>query len=193
MGDVPEDKVDEFKKNFPAFYKGVRKGTKGCNYYGFARCGNKFFCHESYKDGESALQHLEDVGEAFGKAIEIAGGPPKVLLMGPKAELDKCKEKFDAFNTEYWETDERAVWFGTKGGKSGKPDTHINICPTFDVPAGKMDAFKAKFDDFMSATKSGTKECLYYGFCISGNKVFCREGYKSSRGCLQHLKDVAEE
>ncbi|XP_023342249.1 uncharacterized protein LOC111711979 isoform X3 [Eurytemora carolleeae] len=40
--------------------------------------------------------------------------------------------------------------------------------------------------------KSGTDECLYYGFAVCGNRVLCREGYKSATGVLAHGKEVKE-
>merc|ERR1719409_891252 len=70
------------------------------------------------------------------------------------------------------------------------PDTHVTIVPYFTVPEGKMDEFKHGFNAFYEGTRAGTKECLYYGFAICGNKVFCREGYKSADGVLAHLGDV---
>lgn len=55
-----------------------------------------------------------------------------------------------------------------------------------------MEEFKAGFPKFYAGTKAGTTECLYYGFCVHENKVFCREGYKSAAGVLAHLGDVKE-
>jgi len=69
-------------------------------------------------------------------------------------------------------------------------DTHVTIVPYFTVPDGKMEEFKANFPTFYANTKAGTTECLYYGFTIHGNKVFCREGYKSAAGALAHIDDV---
>jgi len=69
-------------------------------------------------------------------------------------------------------------------------DSHVTVVPYFTVPDGKMAEFKAGFADFYKATKAGTKECLYYGFQVCENKVFCREGYKSADGVLAHLGDV---
>jgi len=62
--------------------------------------------------------------------------------------------------------------------------TQVTLHPTFTVPDGKMDDFKAGFGDFYKFTKKGTKSCLYYGFAVSGNKVFCRESYKDAAACL---------
>jgi len=76
------------------------------------------------------------------------------------------------------------------------PDTHVTIVPYFTVPEGKMEDFKAGFADFYKHTKEGTGasgECLYYGFAQEGNKIFCREGYKSAAGVLAHLGEVKAE
>ena len=76
------------------------------------------------------------------------------------------------------------------------PDSHVTIVPYFTVPEGKMDEFKAGFADFYKHTKEGTGasgECLYYGFAQEGNKIFCREGYRSAAGVLAHLGEVKAE
>merc|ERR1739848_463157 len=90
--------------------------------------------------------------------------------------------------TVFWETDEGSMWFSQDDASSA--DTHVSIVPYFTVPDGKMDEFKAGFPDFYKGTKAGTKDCLYYGFCVSGNQVFCREGYKNAEAVKAHLGDV---
>ena len=42
---------------------------------------------------------------------------------------------------------------------------------------------------FVELTKS-EKDCLYYGFRFSGNKLHCREGYTDGDGALAHLDNV---
>ena len=83
-------------------------------------------------------------------------------------------------------------FFGQKASAKPEPtaDTHVTIVPYFTVPEGKMDEFKRGFAAFYEGAKAGTDECLYYGFCVCGDKVFCREGYKSAAGVLAHLGDV---
>jgi len=71
-------------------------------------------------------------------------------------------------------------------------DEHVSIHPVFTVPEGKMEEFKAMFEKFHEKTKQGTKETIFYGFAICGNKVLCREHYVSADGVLQHLADVNE-
>ena len=45
-----------------------------------------------------------------------------------------------------------------------------------------MDEFQKNFGSFYEKVKAGTGgatgECLYYGFAVRENKVFCREGYR---------------
>ena len=80
--------------------------------------------------------------------------------------------------------------------RSLSTDTHCTIVPYFSVPDDKMDEFTSGFSNFYKHTREGTLasgECLYYGFAVEGNKVFCREGYKSAEGVLAHLGEVEEE
>merc|ERR1712224_378661 len=181
--------MDEFKAGFPDFYKGTKAGTKDCLYYGFCVSGNQVFCREGYKNAEGVLAHLGDVKAPLDKAVAMVGeGGLKLAVMGPPAELEKLKEPMGPLGTVFWETDEGSMWFGENDNPSS--DTHVTIVPYFTVPDGKMDEFKAGFPDFYKGTKAGTKDCLYYGFCVSGNQVFCREGYKNAEGVLAHLGDV---
>merc|ERR1711879_758840 len=106
--------------------------------------------------------------------------------MGPASELEKLKEPLGPLGTKFWELDSGSLWNGCASG----PDTHVSIMPYFTVPDGKVDQFKSAFEKFYSGTKAGTEECLYYGFAVHGNEVFCREGYKSAEGVLAHLGDV---
>jgi len=67
-------------------------------------------------------------------------------------------------------------------------DTHVSLAVIFNVPDGVE--FRSKFPEFYKAVKGGTKECLFYGFAVNGNKVLCREGYKSAAGVAEHGKEV---
>ena len=60
------------------------------------------------------------------------------------------------------------------------------------VLGGGVELLKASFKKFYTASKNGTKECLYYGFAVAGDKVWCREGYTGAQGVLDHLTDVKE-
>jgi len=70
-------------------------------------------------------------------------------------------------------------------------DTHLALAVIFDVPAGED--YKSYFPKFYAKVKAGTKETLYYGFATCGNKVLCREGYKSAQGLLAHSAEIKDE
>ena len=65
----------------------------------------------------------------------------------------------------------------------------ISIHPYFKVHPGELDAFKASLPKFVEATQREAK-CLYYGFTINGDEVFCRESYVDAEGVLTHLENV---
>merc|ERR1711862_550009 len=70
-------------------------------------------------------------------------------------------------------------------------DTHIALAVIFDVPEGQE--FKSFFPKFYAKVKTGTKDCIYYGFATCGNKVLCREGYKGAAGLMAHMGEVKED
>jgi len=124
-----------------------------------------------------------------------AGDPAVAASVADKANEDKPAE---ADNAEADKADEGADAEAGAGDEPAKAagDTHVTIVPYFTVPEGKMDEFKAGFPAFYEHTKAGTAasgKCLYYGFAIDGNKVFCREGYTNADGVLAHLGEVKEE
>lgn len=65
----------------------------------------------------------------------------------------------------------------------------VSLHPYFKVHAGKLDAFKASLPDFVAKTAMREKT-LFYGFTVSGDEVFCREGYADAEGVLAHLENV---
>jgi len=70
-------------------------------------------------------------------------------------------------------------------------DNHVALAVIFDVPDGEE--YKSYFPKFYAKVKSGTKDCIYYGFATCGNKVLCREGYKNAGGLLAHTAEVKDE
>jgi quinol monooxygenase YgiN len=187
---VPEARMDEFKSGFNTFYEGTKAGTEECLYYGFAVCGNNVFCREGYKSAEGVLAHLSDVKAPLDTALSIVGeGGLELAVMGPAAELEKLKGPLGPLGTKFWEIDGSSFWMNAIP-RTTPPDTHVTIVPYFTVPEGKMSEFQKGFNKFYENTKAGTNECLYYGFAVKDNQVFCREGYKSAEGVLKHLSDV---
>ena len=67
---------------------------------------------------------------------------------------------------------------------SDKMAAHVSIAPYFKVPDEKWAEFKSGFAPFYEKTRNGTMkngQCLYYGFAIHGNTIYCREGYKDAK------------
>lgn len=65
----------------------------------------------------------------------------------------------------------------------------VTLHPYFKVHPGKIEAFKGAFSAFVEKT-SNEENNLFYGFTVSGDQVFCREGYSSAEGVLAHLDNV---
>ena len=65
----------------------------------------------------------------------------------------------------------------------------VSLHPYFKAHAGKLDAAKAMLPRFVEKTATET-ENLFYSFSISGDEIFCREGYESANGLLAHLDSV---
>ena len=66
----------------------------------------------------------------------------------------------------------------------------VSLHPYFKAHAGKLDAAKAMLPRFVEKTATET-ENLFYSFSISGDEIFCREGYESANGLLAHLDNVS--
>ncbi len=68
-------------------------------------------------------------------------------------------------------------------------DKCLTIHPYFEINEGELDNLKSYCEKFIGLTKS-EKDCLYYRFSFSGNKVHCLEGYTDGGGALAHLDNV---
>ncbi len=71
------------------------------------------------------------------------------------------------------------------------PNSIVSIHPYFKPHEGKLEEFKAGFQEFIE--KTSTEEgCLYYDFSVSDDLVFCREAYVNGDAALAHLENVGE-
>merc|ERR1712215_597757 len=70
-------------------------------------------------------------------------------------------------------------------------DTHVSAAVIFDIQG--VPDFKSYYDKLYNLTKSGSANCLYYGFADCGAKAMCREGYADAVSLLSHSKEVAAE
>ena len=67
------------------------------------------------------------------------------------------------------------------------PSMISTICPTFTI--NDLDKAKPFMDQCVEATKS-EPGCLYYGWTICGDKLFCREAYVDGAAVTTHLQNA---
>ena len=183
---VPEGKTA--KDYTDKFYSASKAANKSV-YYGFATNGNRLLSRQGYQNAEDFFVYIKEVVKG-----KLSAGLEDVtfFVSGPKQELDKIRPKITRLPAEitFAELDGDNILLGSL--PESTLDTHVTALPEFTVPQGRMEEFKSVMKKFYSAAKKGTKECLYYGFAVAGDKVWCREGYMSADGVKQHLKDVKE-
>jgi len=164
------------------------KSEKGCIYYGWTVCGDKLYCREAYVDGAAVNEHLKNVGSCIGAIL--ADGICKldsIEIHGPAKELEVCKPGTKDLGTAYFEVDSGFTNINSATGSDFTPYSFVEIQPTFTV----LDKAKAKpiMADFVKKTKS-EGGCVYYGWTVSGDKLFCREAYVDGAAVNAHLKNV---
>merc|ERR1711970_346210 len=110
---VPAGRMEEFKAGFPKFYAATKNGpgASGILYYGFGVSGDSVYCREGFKDGDAAKQHGADIKGIVEEPMKAVGaGNIKLNVVGPKAELEKLKEKLAPRGAIFWELDSEALW-----------------------------------------------------------------------------------
>jgi quinol monooxygenase YgiN len=166
---------------------------KSCVYYGWTMDGDKLFCREAYLDAEGVLQHLENVGPCIEKIL--ASGVCKldsIEFHGPQADLDRLREKADALGAKCYATDSGFQRFEQTAQQApmtlGSTGAMCSIHPYFTI----VDKSKAKdiMEEFVTKTNS-EKGCIFYGWDLDGDNLFCREAYLDASAVLAHLENVS--
>ena len=92
--EVADGKLGEFRALCDKFV--AKTATEpGCVHYAFSFTGNEAHCREGYKDADSVLAHLQNVGPELGEALKIA----KIVRLevhAPASELEKLKGPMSA-------------------------------------------------------------------------------------------------
>jgi len=154
---------------------------------------------EGYKNADTLLAHAAEVGPELFELLSISGEACHIDIFGPEAEIEKLKEPLKEMNIpnlRYFTLDDHSRTFFKTAYEAALTDNHVTIAPYFTIPDGKMDEFQELFAPFAERVKAGTGcgsgECLYHGFVIHENTVFCREGYRNAQGALHHLKEAKD-
>merc|ERR1712232_174148 len=165
---------------------------KSCVYYGWTMDGDKLFCREAYLDADGVLAHLENVGPCIEKIL--SQGVCKldsIEFHGPQADLEKLREKAEALGATCYATDSGFQRFKQTSQQApmtlGSTDAMCTIHPYFTI----LDKSKAKpiMEEFVMKTDT-EKGCIYYGWDLDGDDLFCREAYLDASAVLAHLENV---
>lgn len=65
----------------------------------------------------------------------------------------------------------------------------VTINPYFKIHPGKLETVRAMLPVFVERS-SHEPACLFYGFTMRGDELFCQEAYKDAAGALAHLDNV---
>ncbi|MEN9359005.1 MAG: hypothetical protein RL095_540 [Verrucomicrobiota bacterium] len=93
---IHSGKIGEFKLICEKFVARTAS-EKDCLYYGFCFDGDLAFCREAYADGQSALAHIEHVGDIIQEALRISE-LERFEIHGPESELTRMRAPLAALN-----------------------------------------------------------------------------------------------
>jgi len=163
------------------------KSEPGVLYYGWTICGEKLFCRQTFVDGAAAAQHLKNELPILSPMLESGCiSVDSWDVMGAEADLAAAKKAGDGVGASYWEVWDS--WNHFKHASSVTPATQsfLTLQQTFKILDMKGAApLMAKC---LEVTKSEAG-CMYYGWAICGDKLFCREAYVSGDAVNAHVGD----
>jgi quinol monooxygenase YgiN len=166
------------------------KAEEGCLYYGWTLSEDKaeLRCREAYVDGNAASTHFDNALPIVGEFLEKGYAElMHIRLQGSAEHIADVKPKADPLGAAYYET-----WdsFQNAVKTDGPNDATANFCtvePTFTLHD------KAAAEPFMAEMVEATraeKGCVYYGWTICGNKLFCREAYVDGPAVVEHFRNA---
>lgn len=97
---VQSGKLEAFRAICEKFVATTQK-EPNCLYYGFSFYEDIVHCREGYKDAESALAHLENVGSLLEEALKISE-IARLEIHGPEAELAKMREPLAQLKPQFF-------------------------------------------------------------------------------------------
>ena len=97
---VTDENRQEFLDGCEAFVEAT-SSEPGCLYYGFSVSGNEIHCREGYRDAESLLAHLDNVGALLQEALKISE-LTRFEIHGPEAELEKLRDPLADLNPQFF-------------------------------------------------------------------------------------------
>ena len=170
------------------------RAEAGCLYYGWTikEDGSKLFCRETYVDGAAAGEHLSCVAKsgALGEALEKGYiALDNIDLMGTESDIADAKKvpEFEGFGLGSWKVWDSFQNFKQTSSEEASTADFYTIQPTFTIKdLAKAEPFMKKCVD-LTRTEAG---CMYYGWTIQGDKLFCREAYVDAKAVQAHLENI---
>ena len=170
------------------------RAEAGCLYYGWTikEDGSKLFCRETYVDGAAAGHHLSCVAKsgALGEALEKGYiALDNIDLMGTESDIADAKKvpEFEGFGLGSWTVWDSFQNFKQTSAEEASTADFFTIQPTFTIKdLKKAEPFMKKCVDLTRNEKG----CMYYGWTIQGDKLFCREAYVDAAAVQAHLDNI---
>jgi hypothetical protein len=98
--EVPEIFMDTLKAECVKLVEMASK-EPGCLYYGFSFNGNTAHCREGYVDGDAALAHAANFGEALGELLKHVK-MVRLEIHGTETELAKLRAPLAPFSPQFF-------------------------------------------------------------------------------------------
>ena len=170
------------------------RAEAGCLYYGWTikEDGSKLFCRETYVDGAAAGHHLSCVAKsgALGEALEKGYiALDNIDLMGTESDIADAKKvpEFEGFGLGSWTVWDSFQNFKQTSSEEASTADFYTIQPTFTIKdLKKAEPFMKKCVD-LTKSEAG---CMYYGWAIKDDKLFCREAYVDAAAVQAHLDNI---
>lgn len=97
---IHDGQLDAFKKGCEAFVEKTRS-EPDCLFYGFSFDGDVAHCREGYRDAESVLFHLDNVGALLAEALKISD-ITRLEVHGPESQLALLREPLGSMNPQFF-------------------------------------------------------------------------------------------
>jgi len=109
--------------------------------------------------------------------------------MGTESDIADAKKvpEFEGFGLGSWKVWDSFQNFKQTSSEEASTADFYTIQPTFTIKdLAKAEPFMKKCVD-LTRTEAG---CMYYGWTIQGDKLFCREAYVDAKAVQAHLENI---
>jgi hypothetical protein len=173
--------------------KELVKKAPGVRYYGFSMAGNVAVSKEGHANVASYMLHLRNAQGLWFEAMSAAT-MTNMEVHGPKERVEELEDALKDLVSSHWAYADGAFFIPAKYLAQAIPgrlasDETLTVLVYWSIR--DYARFLAGVKNFQDLTKQEEK-VRYYGFCLSGAKAICREGYDCAEGFLEHLKNVGE-